>query len=125
MNFLLGGWKKWAAVGLVVAAIGAYAGWLKVENAQYETEIVRQGAVISDLTQANIETSNTLARVQADAKRAEAATAAARKEATAAQAKLREIGKEIERVPSNERATLSPGVRRALERLWETPAGRQ
>jgi seryl-tRNA synthetase len=129
MNFLLGGWKKWAAVGAVVAGLMVYIGWVKWDNAtlqvtieKQQAEIVRLDADVAEAVRVANANAKTAERVKADAKRAMEAVAKADARERAANEKLNQIQRELLNVPSSERVSIGPHVRDAVKRLWEDPA---
>ena len=125
---LLGGWQKWALIGVAVAAIAGYVGVLKLELAHRDTTIAQdateraklQGALDTALT-ANAGYKAALARVTADAAaqqtRAQTAEAALATAQASVRTKTITITKEIERAATdkdNEPVAAFPGMAAAL-----------
>lgn len=124
-----GGWQKWAAIGAAFSAVIIYVGWLKWDISTYETKLAVQHEMIGtlngqldDAVTINKSNAATLARIQADAKRAQAAVVSANEKAADAAEKLRVIGREIERVPADQNTKLGAAVRDVVKRLWVDPA---
>lgn len=113
---LFAGWKKWAAIGGVIAALVLYVGWLKWDIAEYRAQVAqletREAVRVAEANKLALE------MVQAEKARAEKAMASVVAKARASERRVAALTKEIERVPQSEDCAIGPGAQRVLDRLF-------
>ncbi len=118
LSTLFGGWQKWAAIGTVAVAAVVYVVWLRWSVEQLESKnalLATELVVATAVAETNAATAK---KIEADSRRALAASAAAGRKAIAALEKRLKAQEEISRVPESENCVLGPASRAAVERVW-------
>lgn len=120
---LLGGWKKWALVGLAVLAVAGYVLLLRAQVAEARLDAA-QAQHRAALWEGAAETNRkALDRLRADTERAQAEMAATHRAALARLERRTRILQEIADAPETDDGPLAPVLSRALERLRQQGAG--
>lgn len=127
-GFFTGPWKWTLLVGGVGVVVAGFL-WLHIDMANQRTVIAKQAASIEVLTDqrdyaVGVAERNAAAVVEARrmGERNAAALEAVHKRRIAGLERARLLDKEIASVPEDQKCSLSPGVRRLVDRLWDGPA---
>lgn len=114
---LLGGWKKWALLGLAVLAVAGYVLLLRAQVAEARLDAAQaqhRAALWQDAAETNRQA---LDRLRADTEKAQAEMAATHRAALARLERRTRILQEIADAPETDDGPLAPVLSRALERL--------
>jgi hypothetical protein len=122
LSLVTGGWAKYGmiALGIALAAAVAWGGLQTYRLSLKETEIAKQGTLISELnTQKealNASVTNLVKEIEV-IKVTQTVLESINKECVANRTKHSEIDKEIQNAPASDDAPAAPVLRRTLERL--------